>query len=369
MDRRKFLTLAGAGAGAVLLGVDLWGDRRTIAAIGPGPGPYGDLLPADANGIQLPQGFTSRVVAQTGLAVASSNYVWHSSPDGGACFAYPSGGWVYTSNSEVGGGAGGASALRFDAAGTVVDAYQILHGTSRNCAGGATPWGTWLSCEENGSGGHVWECDPLVAGQGIRRDLLGAFSHEAAAVDPATGHVYLTEDDPVGRLYRFTPDTTNDLSAGSLYAARVEAGTLTWIPTSPSSPDRQASTTPFNGGEGAWIRGRVLYFTTKGDNRVWQADLVTGAIGVLYDHAATPQAPLSGVDNITAHATSGDLFVCEDGGNMEICIIAPTPTGDWEVAPFVRVIGQSSSELTGAAFSPGGTRMYFSSQRGSDGAG
>src|SRR3954447_18215264 len=116
MDRRKFLTLACAGTGAVLLGVDLWGERHPMPAIGAGPGPYGDLLPADANGIQLPQGFASRIVAQTGHAVGASNYLWHSSPDGGACFVYPTGGWVYTSNSEVGGGAGGASAVRFDAA-------------------------------------------------------------------------------------------------------------------------------------------------------------------------------------------------------------------------------------------------------------
>src|SRR4051812_3767631 len=221
MDRRKFLTLAGAGAGAVLLGVDLWGDRRTIAAIGAGPGPYGDLLPADANGIQLPQGFTSRVVAQTGLAVASSNYVWHSSPDGGACFAYPSGGWVYTSNSEVGGGAGGASALRFDAAGTVVDAYQILHGTSRNCAGGATPWGTWLSCEEQVTLGpdHGWVHQvPAIPGTGLashRLDPLGRFNHEAAVVDPDTFIVYMTEDRIDGLFYRFVPERKGPITPAS----------------------------------------------------------------------------------------------------------------------------------------------------------
>ena len=58
---------------------------------------------------------------------------------------------------EAGGGAG---ALRFDADGQVVNAYPILENTSTNCAGGSTPWGTWLSCEEFAEG-RVWECDPF----------------------------------------------------------------------------------------------------------------------------------------------------------------------------------------------------------------
>ena len=74
-------------------------------------------------------------------------------------------------------------------------------------------------------------------------------------------------------------------------------------------------------------------------------------------------APLTGVDNVTG-SSSGDLFVAEDGGNMEICIITP----DDVVAPFLRITDQSSSEITGPAFSPDGTRLYFSSQRGTSGS-
>src|SRR5215211_1289686 len=118
MDRRKFLTLAAAGAGA---------------AVRAGPGPYGALGSADSNGIELPAGFTSRVVAHSGQPVGGTQHLWHSNPDGGACFQFPSGGWVYVSNSDVGEGGGVVSAIRFDAKITIVDSYSILNGTSRNC--------------------------------------------------------------------------------------------------------------------------------------------------------------------------------------------------------------------------------------------
>lgn len=116
----------------------------------------------DANGLLLPAGFTSRVVARGNAAVI--------------------GGWILVVNSEVL-DQGGVSALRFAPDGTIVDAYRILSGTSTNCAGGATPWNAWLSCEEVDRG-RVWECDP--AGQQAARVLpaLGTFKHEAAAVDP-----------------------------------------------------------------------------------------------------------------------------------------------------------------------------------------
>ncbi|WSJ97825.1 DUF839 domain-containing protein [Streptomyces sp. NBC_01320] len=73
-------------------------------------------------------------------------------------------------------------------------------------------------------------------------------------------------------------------------------------------------------------------------------------------------APLTGVDK--ARSGSGDLYVAEDGGNMEICLITP----DGTVAPFLRISGQSGCEITGPAFSPDGTRLYFSSQRGTSGS-
>ncbi|GAA4431591.1 DUF839 domain-containing protein [Actinokineospora soli] len=329
-----------------------------------GPSPYGPLQAADANGIMLPQGFTSRVVARSSQVVAGTGYTWHSAPDGGDCFADGTG-WIYVSNAEIGSGGGGVSALRFDANANITGAYGILSGTNRNCAGGSTPWGTWISCEEVDTG-YCWETDPKGVNPAVRRDAMGRFNHEAAACDPDRRVVYLTEDKSDGGFYRFVPTTWGDLSSGTLQVLKTD---LTWatVPDpdgSPKSTRRQVSGMKvFNGGEGAFYRNGKCYFTTKGDNKVWAYDAVANTLDTVYDDNLTSNPPLTGVDNITGAAV-GDLYVAEDGGNMEICIITPADV----IAPFLRVTNQSSSELCGVAFNPAGTRMYFSSQRGTSGS-
>lgn len=135
MERRTFLRASVLGASTVAFTGSLWQDAFAAPAQN-APGPYGSLLAADANGVQLPAGFTSKVIARSGQAVPGTSYTWHSAPDGGACFADGSG-WIYVSNSEVNPG-GGASAIRFNSGGNVVSANSILSGTRQNCAGGAT---------------------------------------------------------------------------------------------------------------------------------------------------------------------------------------------------------------------------------------
>ncbi|MFZ9629550.1 MAG: DUF7594 domain-containing protein [Ilumatobacteraceae bacterium] len=367
LSRREFVRRATlAVGGAALAGTAL---RATLAraATVVSSGPYGALSSAaDANGFHLPTGFSSRVLARTGQVVPNSTYTWHSAPDGGCCFVTGDGGWVYVSNSEVSSAGGGVGVLRFDSTGAIVSAYSILTGTNRNCAGGPTVAGTWFSCEEVSSG-LVYECDPLTPGQGVARPAMGTFNHEAAMEDPVTRAVYLTEDATTGRLYKFVPTTAGNFSSGQLYAAAVSGGVISWVATSSSAPDRSGSTTAFNGGEGLWIEGRRMYFTTKGDKRVWLVNLDTNAIQVLYDGVVSSTAALNAVDNVTVHRPSGDVFVCEDGGNMEICVIAERADGNIEVAPFLRIDNQASSEWAGVAFSPDHSRMYISSQRGTDG--
>ncbi|WP_052850226.1 alkaline phosphatase PhoX [Streptomyces avicenniae] len=366
MQRRSLLRGAVAGTGTVVLGFTM--TRASFAyPAQPGTGPYGALGPADVNGLHLPSGFTSRIVARSAREVAGTGHTWHGAPDGGACFADGSG-WIYVSNAELGSGAGGVSALRFAADGTVTDAYGILSGTSTNCAGGATPWDTWLSCEET-TRGAVYETDPYGEADAVRRDAMGRFKHEAAACDPDLRVVYLTEDEPDGAFYRFVPETWGDLSSGTLQVLTGSGATSAWrtVPD-PSAASRQtrrqvSGTRVFNGGEGCYYRGGLCYFTTKGDNRVWALDTRTTTLAVVYDDSLVTSPPLTGVDNITGTG-SGDLFVAEDGGTMEICVITP----DDVVAPFLRISGHGGSEITGPAFSPAGDRLYFSSQRGARGS-
>ena len=92
------------------------------------------------------------------------------------------------------------------------------------------------------------------------------------------------------------------------------------------------------------------------------------ATRVLYDgQLAGPAAALRDPDNLTVHAPSGDVYVCEDGDNLECVLLAPQP-GAAVVAPFLQLVGHDGSELTGVAFSPDGRRMVLSSQRGLRGA-
>ncbi|MFD4526766.1 alkaline phosphatase PhoX [Streptomyces sp. NPDC058470] len=371
MERRTLLRAAVLSGSSAVLGGTLWRGAAYAAPAQPGTGPYGALGAADANGIQLPTGFTSRVIARSGQTVPGTSYTWHSAPDGGACYADGTG-WIYVSNSEIN-PSGGVSAVKFSSTGAITAAYRILANTQQNCAGGKTPWNTWLSCEEV-SLGAVYETDPWGVNAAVQRVALGRFKHEAAAADPVRQVIYLTEDETNGCLYRFVPTTWGNLSSGTLQvlvAGTATSGSFTW--TNIPDPDGSPTTTrtqvsaakKFNGGEGCHYADNTVWFTTKGDNRVWQLNLVAGTYELAYDDSLVTSgtAPLTGVDNITGTA-SGDLFVAEDGGNMEICVITPNDV----IAPFLRIGGQSLSEITGPAFSPDGRRLYFSSQRGTSGS-
>ncbi len=243
--------------------------------------------------------------------------------------------------------------------------------TFLNCAGGITPWGTWLSCEEAPTG-RIYECDPTGVTAAVLRRPMGVFQHEAAAIDELNQYAYLTEDQPDGRFYRYAYERPGDLSSGELQVAEVVGdgpeGTVEWRTLEDPEAENGAtrfqipSSTAFNGGEGIWFHRGVVYFSTKGDNRIWAYETETSRLTIVYDFATSDNPILSGVDNLTV-SPAGDILVAEDGGNMEIVAILP----DGSLTALLQVTGQDLSEITGPAFDPSLTRLYFSSQRGTSG--
>jgi len=411
VPRRRVLAGMVAAGAATGIAPGFW--RQALSAPAqPGDSPYGPLQAPDANGLMLPAGFTSRVVAASLQPVPGTEHVWHPFPDGGACLPTDDGGWIYVSNSEnpppvdVPGGsallaelasmldgvplAGGVGAIRFSADGEITDAYTVLSGSVSNCAGGLTPWGTWLSCEEwedteGYDAGKVWECDPFGVEAPVVRPSLGVCKHEMAAADPVRQQLYLSEDQPDGLLYRYTPPAGSWGSGTALEGGRLEAmavgsdGAVTWVPvddfvdpTAPTGPIRHAvpGAAGFDGGEGLLWDDGLLYLTTKGDDRVWLHDIEAQTMTVLYDAAEHITPVLTGVDNL-AVSSAHDLYVAEDGGDLEVCVITP----ERAVFPVVRMTGGQHgfenptpiplvSEVTGLALSPDGNRLYFNSERG-----
>ncbi|PPE73087.1 translocation protein TolB [Solimonas fluminis] len=401
VSRREFLRTAFWTAGAAgTLGLAGCGSSDSSGDGGvPGESRFAGIGPLgapDENGLRLPAGFSSRVIAVSGQPVSGSLNLWHVFPDGGATFPTPDGGWVYTSNSEFP-LLGGVGAVKFDAQGGIVDSYRILNFTSANCAGGKTPWGTWLSCEETDSG-RVHECDPQKSGNGTARPVLGIFKHEAVAVDPERRQLFLTEDTGDGRFYRVVP-TAADWPPGAerpaLQEGRLQVLRFSELGASQYPPEGfdlsrpraviwedavdpgeaqsgvrsrlgdAAPGTLFKGGEGLWYFKGLVYFSTKGDNRIWCYDTRARTLEAIYDFnkATGEDKILSGVDNLTV-SEHGDVLVAEDGGDMQICVILPNR----RVLPLLQVtnadgVPDTDSEITGPAFSPDGRRLYFSAQR------
>lgn len=367
--RRELIGLGVGGVAAVGLGAAFWDELFGSAATArrdPRVG-YGPRRAPDAHGVRLPEGFRARVIARGEQEVAGTGYTWHLASDGAATFPLRDGGWFLVSNSET--LDGGASAIRFDRAGRIAGAHRILGGTSQNCSGGGTPWGTWLSCEET-LDGRVWECDPSGRREAVPHPAMGVFKHEAAAVDPRGRRVYLTEDLIDGGFYRYTPDRWPHLSSGLLEIATVERGgraRWTEVPDplargGTDTRDQVRGATRFKRGEGIWYDDGTVYVATTGDSRVHAYDVRRERFEVVYDGLASRSAPLLRVDQLTADR-AGEVFVCEDLATEEIAIGVIDRRG--RVSRFLSVTGpeHAGSELTGVAFNPAGDRMYFASQR------
>lgn len=419
--KNSALTGASIAAGSVFSGLALGG----VAAAGPMG--YGPLVSDPAGLLDLPEGFRYRVLAKGGSGYASGFTTYDDGQkfagdaDGAASFAIGGNRTVIVLNhelstSELGervpttfGGrpvptydsavAGGTSNIVLDRLNRVSSVYPSLAGTFNNCAGGPTPWGTWLTCEEtqntvNGvPHGYIFEVDPLgklTTGQPYKG--MGRFPHEAVGIDPLTGIAYMTEDHNNGLLYRFVP-TDNSMEYGSLgnggtVAAMKAEGLLrlgevktigttvrvSWVDVPGGNADivnlNQAWTndqvTRSRKLEGCWFGADGTYYFTSADEsmagiehhgQVWALDpandMITLVAYIPVDHPTFDRP-----DNVTVMPW-GQLLLCEDGNDEQYLVgCEPSNGALWAFARNA----SGNNEFAGANFSPDGKTLFVSVQ-------
>ena len=447
-DRRGFLASGLVAAGGLGLGITAW-SRLSRPDVPPKFHPALGRLSAARDKttglhlLQLPDGYEYHSFAWAGENLADG----YSSPgacDGMGVVGEEGGIVTLIRNHELRGSSGpigdpkkawdvtggGTSTLKFDTATQrLVDSRISLGGTLNNCAGGVTPWGTWLSCEEapvtpefrhlggdliqklwqlknvKKPHGYVFEVHPDGESNPQPIIPMGQFYHEATAIDPQSGVVYMTEDAvPHAGFYRYLPEKPGQLQAGgTLEMLMVEGhgelkGSLPlhqsmscrWVKIpdpdqghTPGSHDGagvviqglMAGATAFIALEGCIYHEGSIYFTSKAgggaaSGQLFRFDITQSTVELIYE--ATVRSSFSGPDNIVV-SPRGSLLICEDrlgtsvqgqyiaglndtGGLFAFCQINPRLRGHYAGHNLRTTV--VNSEWAGACFSANGEWMF-----------
>ena len=376
----------------------------------------GELRSDPDNIINLPiftdnsSGLLYRVVSVAG-SIMSDGLVNPNRCDGMAAFSLPSGNYALIKNHETSGydssldidrsyrspqdkGAydGGTTTLELTPSLDVIREHRSLSGTIVNCAGGATPWGTWISCEEtyNAHHGYAFEVDPKDTTLKAPRRLtpMGRFKREAIAIDTSTKIVHQTEDSFSGCFYRFIPDqpSLNDLTlSGKQQALKIpnildttnsngfikvgDDFAVEWVDindpsasiTSQKDQAKSLGATIFCRGEGICMGEDSIFFvsTTGGPGRlgqIWEYKPSVNKIKLFFQSNNKNQFWRG--DNIIA-SPWGDLIVAEDNNSGACKLVGIKPNGQTYT---LASVSASSSELAGICFSPDGKVMFFNIQ-------
>jgi secreted PhoX family phosphatase len=444
-SRRQFLKLTSAVSLGFLGLRQFAGEPLAARPLSDVPFGYGPLVPDPKGILNLPRGFSYQIVSRQGDTMNDGLLV-PGAPDGMATFPGPDGKMILVRNHEMSAdnvkqGAfgkrnkllsgidkgrfydfgrgeqpslGGTTTLVYNPrTGKVESQYLSLAGTNRNCAGGQTPWGSWLTCEESTERaggtveqdhGYVFEVPAMgttTFAEPVPLKAMGRFNHEAVCVDPRTGIVYLTEDRPDGLIYRFIPNTPGKLrDGGKLQALALldaqsfdtrnwealatpklpanEPKKATWIDLeNVEAPDDDLRLAGFSKGAARFARGEGMWF---GRNELYLACTNGGHIakGQIFRYTPSPNegTPRESVnpgqlelfvepnntdlvkscDNLTV-SPWGDLVVCED--DVHPFVVGITPSGQ-----FYRLAENVGfrSEFAGGVFSPDGSTYFVNIQ-------
>ena len=421
LNRRNFIGATGAAFSGLLLN-GCTGRSAPLTSAPSSFADYGPLVPDPAGMLDLPRGFSYRLLSSLGNAMTDGCTV-PDKADGMGCFSLGNDEIVLIRNHELvpaddAGGVlakgfgtrdgaivpGGTTSIVLDATTLEVKReFRSLAGTIRNCSGGITPWGSWLTCEEAPTGpgqrfgeglaenhGWVFEVPANATGliDAVPLKAMGRFNHEAACVDPRTGIVYLSEDRDDSVFYRFVPTTPGRLGDGGLLQAMVVEGlsdtrnwtsadmavgsrhTVRWIDCDDvGSPNDDLRSRAAAKGAAVVARGEGIHTgtdeifvcsTNGGQRKLGQIfRLVPGTGGepdqieLFFESQSKDQFNYG--DNLTV-GPNGHLIVCEDQYTevVDNHLRGITPDGRAYTLGRLRM----QTELAGGCFSPDG-KWFF----------